>query len=129
MVQASEKTPEDSVEIAWQPQPGPQTLLITCPFNEILYGGARGGGKTDGLLGDFASHAAQNDGKARGILFRQSFPELADIIERSKKIYFKLGWKYNEGKKTWTDTKGSTLRLRRLRKRKPREVSSPACGQ
>lgn len=36
----------------WVPNPGPQTLLVTCPIWDLLYGGARGGGKTDGLLGD-----------------------------------------------------------------------------
>jgi len=37
----------------WVPNPGPQTLLVACPVWDVLYGGARGGGKTDGLLGDF----------------------------------------------------------------------------
>jgi len=29
----------------WSPQPGPQTTLLRCPVFEVLYGGARGGGK------------------------------------------------------------------------------------
>jgi hypothetical protein len=39
---------------AWFPQAGPQTALINCPFPEIFFGGARGGGKTDGVLGKWA---------------------------------------------------------------------------
>ena len=32
-------------EVIWKPQPGPQTDLITCPVEEIFFGGSRGGGK------------------------------------------------------------------------------------
>jgi LAGLIDADG-like domain len=33
------------IKTVWAPQPGPQTTLLRCPVFEILYGGARGGGK------------------------------------------------------------------------------------
>lgn len=33
--------------VIWQPHPGPQTEALTRAEDEILYGGARGGGKTD----------------------------------------------------------------------------------
>ena len=29
----------------WVPQPGPQTLAVTCPADLVFFGGARGGGK------------------------------------------------------------------------------------
>ena len=29
-------------EVIWQPQPGPQTRLVTCPVFEVFFGGARG---------------------------------------------------------------------------------------
>jgi hypothetical protein len=41
-------------EYSWSPQAGPQKALIDCPYPEILFGGARGGGKTDGILGKYA---------------------------------------------------------------------------
>ena len=40
--------------IVWAPQQGPQEALVACPITLIGYGGARGGGKTDGVLGKFA---------------------------------------------------------------------------
>ena len=43
---------------AWQPQPGPQSILANCPVEEIFYGGARGGGKTDGMIGKNAIKAS-----------------------------------------------------------------------
>ena len=39
----------------WEPQPGPQTALLACPVFEVFFGGARGGGKTDGMLGEWAT--------------------------------------------------------------------------
>jgi hypothetical protein len=37
----------------------PGSHLIKCPVDEIFFGGARGGGKTDGMLGKFAVKAAK----------------------------------------------------------------------
>jgi hypothetical protein len=34
--------------VGWQPQRGPKTALLACPVFEVFFGGARGGGKTDG---------------------------------------------------------------------------------
>lgn len=33
----------------WSPQPGPQVLAVTCPADEVLFGGSRGGGKAQPL--------------------------------------------------------------------------------
>ena len=46
-------------EVIWQPQPGPQTRLVTCPVFEVFFGGARGGGKTDASIGDWLQHSNQ----------------------------------------------------------------------
>src|SRR5690606_4896204 len=43
--------------VIWRPHPGPQTDLLLCPVPEICYGGARGGGKTDGAIGKWIDHA------------------------------------------------------------------------
>ncbi len=39
---------------AWRPQAGPQKALVECALKEIFFGGTRGGGKTDGVLGKWA---------------------------------------------------------------------------
>ena len=41
-------------EVIWAPQLGAQEALVNCPITLIGFGGARGGGKTDGVLGKFA---------------------------------------------------------------------------
>jgi len=103
--------PEYEERVAWSAQPGPQSRLITCPIEDIFYGGARGGGKTDGLLGDFLTHQQTYHSHARGIIFRKTFPQLAEIISRAREIYTPLGWTYNSGEHLWTARDGGTLRL------------------
>lgn len=108
-----------AVEVGWRPSPGPQEALVTCPVPDLFYGGARGGGKTDGLLGDWAIHSHRYGRYARGILFRRSLePELAEVIKRSQEIYLPLGWKYNEQKHVWKAPNGATLKLAYLEKDK-----------
>lgn len=77
-----------------------------------MYGGAVGGGKTDGLLGDFLKQSIEHPGAARGIFFRGSFPELEEPISRSKEIFQPLGWVWREKDKMWVDPHGSTLKMR-----------------
>lgn len=101
-------------EIAWEPQEGPQTALLECPVEDIFFGGARGGGKTDGLLGDFAEHASKYGKAARGILFRRTYPELEEVERRAREIYTPVGAIYNATSRTWAFPNGATLRLRYL---------------
>lgn len=105
---------QPQLAVAWEPISAPQEALITCPIEDVFYGGARGGGKTDALLGDFAAHAGQYGKHAHGILFRRTYPELEQVEQRSREIYTPLGWSYNETKKTWTAPDGATLKLRYL---------------
>lgn len=101
-------------ETIWKPQPGPQTALIKCPIFIALFGGARGGGKTDAMIGDFMIHANRAGGAASGIFIRRELPQLDDAIKRTKDLYPKVGATYNEQRKTWTFPNGATLRFRAL---------------
>ncbi|MFA6711343.1 MAG: hypothetical protein WCS33_01355 [Candidatus Caldatribacteriota bacterium] len=77
--------------------------------------GNRGGGKTDVLLMDFIQHVNKGYGEAwRGILFRESYPQLADIIAKSKKWIPRMfpGSIFNKSEKTWTFPWGEQLLLR-----------------
>ena len=96
--------------VAWSPQER-QRIFITCPYQEILYGGAAGGGKTDGLLGDFLNHANLYGKNAVGVLFRKSFPEFEEVLRRSNEIYGAIGATYKDKSKSWTFPNGATLRL------------------
>jgi hypothetical protein len=98
----------------WQPQPGPQEALLSCPIFEVFYGGARGGGKTDGMLGDFAYHAHLYGRYARGVFFRRTYKQLEEVLFRSFQLYPKLGATWHKGEQLWTFRNGATLKLRHL---------------
>lgn len=102
------------MQIVWAPQPGPQTALIACPCKDIFYGGARGGGKTDGMLGEFGIHADQFKKAAKGVFFRHTLTQLEEAIARSHEIYGPLGAKWRESPKIWEFPGGATLRFRYL---------------
>lgn len=101
--------------VVWKPHPGSQVLFLSCPYFEVLYEGTRGPGKTDALLMDFAQHVGQGYGAAwRGILFREEFPQLADVIAKSKKWFYQMfpGVRYNNTAHKWIWPSGEELHLR-----------------
>lgn len=90
-----------------------QQLFLGCPLFEVLYEGTRGPGKTDTLIVDFAQFAGRGLGAAwRGILFRQTYPQLTDVITKSKKILPAWGATFNEAKSQWVFPGGEMLLLR-----------------
>lgn len=98
----------------WEPQPGPQALAVGAPFvSEMLFGGARGGGKSDYLLGDFLQDISVGP-TWRGIIFRKSYPELEELLVRAKEIYLPLGAVYKVSEKTFVFPSGATLKLRHI---------------
>lgn len=101
----------DRPVIVWQPQPGPQTHLLTCTVFEAFYGGARGGGKTDGMLGEWVAHAHRYGANASGLMIRRTRTELYDTIERSRQLYSLIGAKFNEQDKLWRFPNGARLRF------------------
>jgi hypothetical protein len=98
-------------KVLWQPQPGPQTELIRCPVFEVFYGGARGGGKTEGSIGDWLEHSNTYGEHAIGIFVRRKLTQLAEVIARTKQLFKPLGAKYNEQQKTWTMANGARLKF------------------
>ena len=102
--------------IPWRAQPGPQlTAIRRDTVDELLYGGAVFGGKSDFLLGDFAQDIPRPYGQHwHGILFRKNYPQLEDLISRSKEIYpnWFPGVSWSNQTKTWTWPNGATLKMR-----------------
>jgi len=69
-----------------------QGLFLSCPANEILFGGARGPGKTAGLIFDYIKQFLHIHGLAKGVIFRRTFSELEDIIEKCDEFLKPLGF-------------------------------------
>lgn len=79
---------------SWLPLPGPQSMAFFSEADELFYGGAAGGGKSDLLLGvAWREHT-------RSIIFRRVYPSLNALVERSKAVYASFGT-YNENKYHW----------------------------
>src|SRR5690606_14231658 len=120
-----------SLRPVWVPNAGPQTLLVTCPLWDVLYGGARGGGKTDGLLGDFigfsrfidqvnrglatwAGTTLRREAHARGLFVRRTYDELDEAVARSHEMLEPLGARWRPSKYTWALPWGGFLKMRYL---------------
>jgi len=113
---AAVKHLEIETKEVWAPQPGPQQAFIdhTDDVFEIMYGGARGGGKTDAMLGDWIVHQRKYGKNARGAFFRRVALNLRDVIRRSKELFPKLGAQWNGSSQEWTFPNGSTLKILHL---------------
>jgi predicted phage terminase large subunit-like protein len=100
--------------IAWRPQRGPQEALLACPIEDILYGGSRGGGKTDGFLGKWGQRYQLYGAGLRGIFVRRTYDELDEVVARSLEIYPHIGGEWLAGKRTWHFPGGARLKMRSL---------------
>jgi len=98
----------------WEPQPGPQAMAVSARFVvELLYGGARGGGKTSYLLGDYLQDVDQGEGW-KGIIFRRTYPEMEELLSQAKAMFMHLGATYKVSDRTFTFPTGATLKLRHI---------------
>lgn len=111
---SSEVSKKSAIQYAWAPQPGPQHAFIKCPFFDVLFGGARGGGKSDACLGEFAIHAQKYGRNARGVFLRREMPQADSLIDRSQEIYGPMGWVFQKMDRQWTSPEGAILRFRPL---------------
>lgn len=98
------RTPElEGLPTIWEPNPGPQTRFLASTAFEVLYGGAAGGGKSDGLVVvplRWIDNPAFNS-----LLLRRTFPALEEtLVPKSQRIYRSTvsGADYNKASHLWT---------------------------
>jgi hypothetical protein len=70
----------ESGPVLWRPNAGPQTAAFESEADDLFYGGAAGGGKSDLIIG------LGVQGHMRSVLFRREFTELSDLMDRAEEI-------------------------------------------
>lgn len=95
-------------KIIWTPQPR-QKIFMSRKENEALYGGAAGGGKSDCALAEALRQV--HIPHYRGLILRKTYPQLSELIDRSREIYQSafVNAKYNEQKHCWTFPSGAKI--------------------
>lgn len=83
--------------------------MIDCPLAEIFLGGARGGGKTDAVIGKWALKEKRYGKHFNAVMFRRTTVSSEDAIERSRDIYEPLGGKFNGTKLQWRMPNGGRV--------------------
>lgn len=98
------------IVIPYKPQQR-QVIYHKAKADEILYGGAAGGGKSEATIMDALKYGMKYTG-SRQIIFRRTFPDLQrSIISRTLQVYPKEIAKYNSAKHEWTLINGSIIEL------------------
>jgi hypothetical protein len=96
-------------EETWKPHPGMQENAIRRWEFEVFLGGAAGPGKTDVIL--MKPLYCIDFQRFRGVIFRRTFPELEEIIDRTKNWYPLYGGEYSESKSRWRFPSGAIIKL------------------
>src|SRR5210317_815595 len=100
---------EESHNVIFKPNEGPQTDFLAASEREVLYGGSAGGGKSYAMLADplrYMGHPAFS-----GLLLRHTTEELRELVFKSQELYPKIwpGIKWSERKMQWTAPSGARL--------------------
>ena len=103
------KSIEETANVLFKPNPGPQTDFLAASEREVLYGGSAGGGKSYAMLADPLRYMGHP--QFSGLLLRHTTEELRELIFKSQELYPKIwpGIKWSERKMQWTAPSGARL--------------------
>lgn len=98
----------DGTPIIWRPFPGPQTSFLAATEFEVLYGGAKGGMKSESLLMGATRQVHLERYKA--LVLRETYPELQELMDRSHRVFPRMvgspAWKGDEKRWVWPNGGG-----------------------
>lgn len=110
-IKPAEYDVEEAQKVIFKANPGPQEDFLASSEQEVLYGGAAGGGKSYAMVADPLRYA--NNPLAKMLLVRKSTEELRELKSVSKFLYPQAvpGSKFMERDSTWVFPSGATLWL------------------
>jgi hypothetical protein len=93
---------EEGQEVVWKPIHRRQAELLSATEDEIFFGGAKGGAKSEAVLIKPLKQVHLDRYKA--LILRQTFPEVQELIDRSHRYYPRLAQRpvWNGSLKRWT---------------------------
>jgi hypothetical protein len=111
LISEKEELPEEARDVIFRPNPGPQTDFLSATEQEVLFGGAAGGGKSYAILADAARYLYHPDFK--GLIVRRTTEELRELIYKSQEMYPRIypGIKWSERKMEWYFPSGKGGRI------------------
>lgn len=100
--------PEDE-EVIFKPNPGPQEKFFAADEQEVLYGGAAGGGKSYALIADPLRYFGNKN--FNGLILRRTNDELRELIWKSQELYPRAwpGARFSTKSSSWTFPSGAHL--------------------
>lgn len=105
--------------MTWRPTPR-QAEFLSASEDEVLYGGAAGGGKTDALVVDAIGLHSQGEGQHaiaqpdyRALFLRRTYDELREVVDRMYGLYPAAvqGAQYRSGDRCWEFPSGARIEL------------------
>ena len=94
----------------WKPATAAQKAALDSQADILLFGGSAGSLKTETMLMDAVQEFLNPN--LRAIIFRSSFVEMTDLLDKTRRLYAPLdGTFVGSPKWTWTFPSGATIRF------------------
>lgn len=126
----------EPIDRAYTPFPGPQAAFDAATEGEVLFGGAKGPGKSHALL--YKPLRWVHRASFKALFLRVDFPSLQENMDRAHAVFPRFGAVWNERDRRWTFPSGARYEfgyaeslkdIRRYQGREPTWVGYDEIGQ